>query len=133
MYIFESTYPFFLFVQWLYYVLHPFLFNLSLLNSILSMLTLAPMSTKFLNFICMEDRPVVPRSAGGAMEPPEGILCLPNDTGTPRFSDLPTTQEDKTRFQVLTCFVFVFNRGDTVSRRSPIKGVRPSPYTTLWS
>ena len=28
---------------------------------------------------------------------------------------------------------FVFNRGDTVSRRSPIKGVRPSPYTTLWS
>ena len=30
-------------------------------------------------------------------------------------------------------FLFVFNRGDTVSRRSPIKGVRPSPYTTLWS
>ena len=30
-------------------------------------------------------------------------------------------------------FVFVFNRGDTVSRRSPIKGVRPSPYTTLCS
>ena len=29
--------------------------------------------------------------------------------------------------------LFVFNRGDTVSRRSPIKGVRPSPYTTLWS
>ena len=29
--------------------------------------------------------------------------------------------------------VFFFNRGDTVSRRSPIKGVRPSPYTTLWS
>ena len=29
--------------------------------------------------------------------------------------------------------VFYFNRGDTVSQRSPIKGVRPSPYTTLWS
>ena len=28
------------------------------------------------------------------------------------------------------CF-YVFNRGDTVSRRSPIKGVRPSPYTTM--
>ena len=27
----------------------------------------------------------------------------------------------------------VFNRGDTVSRRSPIEGVRPSPYTTLCS
>ena len=25
--------------------------------------------------------------------------------------------------------LFVCNRGDTVSRRSPIKGVRPSPYT----
>ena len=33
-----------------------------------------------------------------------------------------------------TTFAFlVFNRGDTVSRRSPIKGVRPSPYTTLCS
>ena len=29
--------------------------------------------------------------------------------------------------------LFVFNRGDTVSRRSPIAGVRPSPYTTLCS
>ena len=28
---------------------------------------------------------------------------------------------------------FVCNRGDTVSRRSPIKGVRPNPYTTLCS
>ena len=28
---------------------------------------------------------------------------------------------------------FVSNRGDTVSRRSPIQGVRPSPYTTLCS
>ena len=27
--------------------------------------------------------------------------------------------------------LFVFNRGDTVSQRFPIKGVRPSPYTTL--
>ena len=36
------------------------------------------------------------------MEPPEDILCLPNDTGTPRFSDFPTAQEDKTRFQVHT-------------------------------
>ena len=33
-----------------------------------------------------------------------------------------------------SCFFFlVFNRGDTVSRRSPIEGVRPSPYTTLCS
>ena len=30
-------------------------------------------------------------------------------------------------------FFFVFNRGDTVSQRSPIEGVRPSPYTTLCS
>ena len=30
-------------------------------------------------------------------------------------------------------FFLVFNRGDTVSRRSPIEGVRPSPYTTLCS
>ena len=28
---------------------------------------------------------------------------------------------------------FDCNRGDTVSRRSPVKGVRPSPYTTLCS
>ena len=28
-------------------------------------------------------------------------------------------------------YFLVFNRGDTVSRRSPIEGVRPSPYTTL--
>ena len=35
---------------------------------------------------------------------------------------------------VLLNLVFlVFNRGDTVSRRSPIEGVRPSPYTTLCS
>ena len=27
-----------------------------------------------------------------------------------------------------THILLVFNRGDTVSRRSPIKGVRPSPY-----
>ena len=30
-------------------------------------------------------------------------------------------------------FFLVFNRGDTVSRRSSIEGVRPSPYTTLCS
>ena len=30
-------------------------------------------------------------------------------------------------------YFLVFNRGDTVSRRSPIEGVRPSPYTTLCS
>ena len=37
------------------------------------------------------------------------------------------------RSKVLCINVFVFNRGDTVSRWSPIKGVRPSPYTTLCS
>ena len=30
-------------------------------------------------------------------------------------------------------FGFWFLTGDTVSRRSPIEGVRPSPYTTLCS
>ena len=53
--------------------------------------------------IAMEDpglRPVIPGGAGGAMTPPHfsrsnstkgGILCAPNHTGTPGFSDLPTT------------------------------------------
>jgi hypothetical protein len=48
------------------------------------------------------NRPVVPGGAGGAMAPPifgrsvnpistkGGRLCLPNNTGTPEFSDLPT-------------------------------------------
>ena len=57
--------------------------------------------------IAMEDpglplRPVVPGGASGAMAPPHfgrsvnpistkgGRLCPPNNTGTPRFSDLPT-------------------------------------------
>ena len=38
--------------------------------------------------------------------------------------------DDETSFFFV---VLVFNRGDTVSRRSPIEGVRPSPYTTLCS
>ena len=33
-----------------------------------------------------------------------------------------------THFSIL--LVFVCNRGDTVSWRSPIKGVRPSPFAT---
>ena len=50
----------------------------------------------------VHSRGVVPGGAGGAMAPPDigrsvnpistkgGRLCPPNDTGTPRFSDLPT-------------------------------------------
>ncbi len=50
----------------------------------------------------MKCRPVVPGGAGGAMAPPNfgrsvnpilikgGRLCPPNNTGTPKFSDLST-------------------------------------------
>ena len=50
----------------------------------------------------MHNRGVVPGDAGGAMVPPDfgrsvnpisilgGRICPPNNTGTPRFSDLPT-------------------------------------------
>ena len=61
-------------------------------------------------------RPVVPGCAGGAMAPPNfgrsvnpilikgGRLCPPNNTGTRKFSDLPTALCNSNQVKVVTAY-----------------------------